>query len=319
MNPETFKLINELIIAISHLLWPIIVLVIVCIFRQPIKGLLERLIKGKLFGQELELAPSVREFRLSVEQAQIEVEQLPQKPKKALTEGGQDIQSRQLPDAAQTESEIGKILDDSINSPEVAILRLSALLEKEAREILASTNLMQPTKRTSLLETFKALDDVLPKHALRSLKVFQDLQNLIVHGRTVPDKREILQVLDLGISLFKSLRAIPHATHMVYHPGVDVYEDRECTRKREGVKGLIVESISPNVGVITTLIYPTTNWTYYRKGKRLSWEWEGEDDVPARPFTYHESWYIDPDTGEKKIAWGVSMEFKGRHIEDVHK
>jgi hypothetical protein len=135
-------------------------------FRQPIRELLERLIKGKLFGQELELQPSVRELRLSVERAQIEVEQLPQKQEKALTNGGQDIQAKQLPEAAQTESEIDKILDASVNSPEVAILRLSALLEKEAREILASTNWLQPTKRTSLLEAFKALEDVLPKHAL---------------------------------------------------------------------------------------------------------------------------------------------------------
>jgi hypothetical protein len=129
----------------------------------------------------------------------------------------------------------------------------------------------------------------------------------------------MLQVLDLGISLLKALRAIPYEIHMVGHPGVNVYEDPECTRKREGVKGLILENISPNLGIKTTAIYPTTNWSYYQKGKRVTWEWEGEHDVPAGPFTYHESGYINPDTGQKGIAWSHSMEFKGRHIEDVHK
>jgi hypothetical protein len=319
MNPETFKLLNELIIALSHLLWPIITLVIVCMFRQPLRGLMERLVKGKLFGQELELEPSVTQLRLSVEQAQLEVEQLPQKQGKALTDGIPITDEQKVLDIIETDSEIGKILDYSINSPELGIVRLSALLEKEAREILASTNWLKATKRISLIEAFKALEDVLPKHALSSLRVFQDLRNQIVHGHAQTDKRQTLQVLDLGITLLKALRAIPIEIHVVQHSGVDVYDDPECTKKRDGVKGLILENVSPNRAVKTRAIYPTTNWTYYREGRRVTWEWEGEDDVPAGPFTHHQAWYIDPDTGEKRVAWSYAMEFKGRHIEEVHK
>jgi len=47
---KVFKLINEFIVAIAQLLWPIVILVIVLIFRRDIAVLLRRVRKGKLFG-----------------------------------------------------------------------------------------------------------------------------------------------------------------------------------------------------------------------------------------------------------------------------
>ena len=68
-----FKLIIELISAIAKLLWPIIALVIILIFRKDIAALLTRVRKGKLFGQEVELDPSMDEFRKRVGEAQSEI------------------------------------------------------------------------------------------------------------------------------------------------------------------------------------------------------------------------------------------------------
>lgn len=54
MDPATlFKSINELIIALSKLLWPVVILVVIVLFRSDITTLLNRVRKGRLFGQEL--------------------------------------------------------------------------------------------------------------------------------------------------------------------------------------------------------------------------------------------------------------------------
>ena len=74
MDPATqFKLINELIVAIAKLLWPLITIIIILLFRNDLSAILKRLRKGKLFGQEIELDPYVEEFKKTVEQAQEEM------------------------------------------------------------------------------------------------------------------------------------------------------------------------------------------------------------------------------------------------------
>ena len=53
MGKSTFELINEMIIAISHLLWPIIIFAIILIFRKQLIMLLTRLKKRKALGARI--------------------------------------------------------------------------------------------------------------------------------------------------------------------------------------------------------------------------------------------------------------------------
>ena len=46
----------ELVQAVAALLWPVSLFVILLIFRRPIQDLLSRLRRGKVLGQEIELA-----------------------------------------------------------------------------------------------------------------------------------------------------------------------------------------------------------------------------------------------------------------------
>src|SRR5207247_1607762 len=81
MAPETlFKLINECIVALAQLLWPIVTLVLLLVFRRDITALLTRLRKGKFLGQEVELDPAIERFRSSVAQAEKELLSVPPTP-----------------------------------------------------------------------------------------------------------------------------------------------------------------------------------------------------------------------------------------------
>lgn len=68
-----FKLINELIVALASLLWPIVTLIIVLVFRNDLAALLKRVRKGKILVQEMELDPNVVEFQKAVTEAQEEI------------------------------------------------------------------------------------------------------------------------------------------------------------------------------------------------------------------------------------------------------
>ncbi len=196
-------------------------------------------------------------------------------------------------------------------NPGIGIMRLSSLIEKDIRIIANSFGDFSTNRKMSVRRHFQLLVDKgrLPKHTTESLKIFWNLRNHIVHGHEEQDTHNVLRVLDIGLNLLRTIRSIPLDIYEVYHPGVDIFEDEECTKKHEGVKGLILEGKSSG-GENYKCIFPTTKTSYYKKGKRVTWEWNLSK-------VWDKTWYIAPDTNEKKSAWGSAGEFIGRHVEDI--
>ena len=54
MDASTLKSIAEIIQACTGLLWPIVVLIAIIVFKSPIESLLYRLRQGKFFGQDFQ-------------------------------------------------------------------------------------------------------------------------------------------------------------------------------------------------------------------------------------------------------------------------
>jgi hypothetical protein len=61
MEKTTFELINELILAISELLWPILAFIAILVFKKDINQILNRIKRGKILGNEFELDKEVDE------------------------------------------------------------------------------------------------------------------------------------------------------------------------------------------------------------------------------------------------------------------
>jgi hypothetical protein len=295
-----FKNINELIVAVSRLLWPIVTIIVVFLFRSDITALLTRVRKGKLFGQELELDPNVSDFQRTVKEAEQEV------PEISSDKEDYDKKTEKL------DSDIHEVLKASEINPEIGILRLSTLLEKDIRIIAASLGDIESDRKASAIRQFQVLLNRkrLPRHTSESLKIFWDLRNRIVHGHGKHDKHDILRILDIGLNLLKTIRSIPHETNIVYHPGVILYEDDQCTNMRQDVKGLILETTSSDGSKTFKRIFPTRRDSYYKKGKRVTWEWD-------LSHVWNKTWYIHPDTNEKTMAWDSAGEFTGRHVDEV--
>ena len=63
-------------------------------------------------------------------------------------------------------------------------------------------------------------------------------------------------------------------------------------------------------GAITDYrIFPTTR-DHYKKGMRVSWEWNGS-------LKWGDTWYRDPESHEIKHAWSASIEFVGRDLDTL--
>lgn len=292
MGKSALELINEFMIALSHLLWPVLVFIIIFIFKKQIIDILWRIKKGKLFGQEFELEEKIDKFQTIVKEAEQETP--------VTLSGNKMIRDDDI-----------DILASSRNDPQIGIMLLSREIEKEIRILLASLGLLSEKNYVTIQQAFEILvqKGFLTKYTTGSVKTFWELRNRVIHGKTIQNESNIIRVLDIGIALLKTLRSIPHGIDIVYHPGVDIFSDASCTNKIIGAKGLILETIGPG-GIEKTLrIFPTTK-TNYIKGKRVAWEWNLSK-------TWGETWYIDPDTKEKRPAWSSSGEFIGRHIEEL--
>lgn len=295
-----FKLINELVIAISHLLWPIVALIIALVFRRDIAALLRRIRKGKLFGQEMELDPAVTEFRKAVQEAQEEI------PESSVGEEQFEKEAKELDRDEREVLEAAKI------NSELGVIKLSSILEREIRVLAGSLGQLGKRSRSPTTQLFRILVEkgYLPAHTTKSLEIFWELRNQIVHGHAPKEDRNALRVLDIGLVLLRTINSIPHETNVVHHPGVELYSDSECTQKIEGAKGLILETTSPGKAEVFKRIFPTTRSEYYQRGRRVTWEWD-------LSRVWQQTWYIDPDKNEKKKAWDSAGEFTGRHVEDI--
>jgi hypothetical protein len=289
---DTFELVNDLIIAISHLLWPILCFSILFIYKDEISGILKRLKKGKILGQELELDKDIDDFNQITIQAS---ESIPPERNEITDLDGND--------------NVTNILDKSISDPKIGIILLSREIEKELNSLIASTGLLKELKIKSVKNSFELLakNNYIAKPVLDSLAVFWNLRNKIIHGKKIEDDSQLIRVLDIGVNLYNTLKSIPHEKHIVYKTDIPIYSDMLCNVEYPTGKGLMLESF----GIEAThyRIFPTLK-TDYKVGDQVSWEWSFSS-------IWQEAWYRDPDTNEIKMAWGSAAEFIGRSIDEI--
>lgn len=293
------KDIAELLKAIAALLWPLVALFALSIFKPQIRDILQRIKRGKVLGQEIELNESLTRLDATATAVESEVASLPP----AQTQ-------LSISHESQEADTIGHVLSLSAQSPKASLLVLASEMERELRQLLASMGLLGGTRYMPFQQAIEILNQRggLPRHVTSSVKLFRDVRNRLVHGIEA-NPNDILRAIDSGVTILRSLQAIPHETNIVYHSGVPVFHDAKGEKPIDGVQGVILQTESPGGASKMLRIYPTTR-THFQKGEKVAWEWSNER-------VFGEAWYRDPDTNEIKYAWTSSMEFIGRHLEDV--
>lgn len=290
----------KLLEAVASLLWPAFAFTIVIMFRQELGNLLRRIKSGKLFGQEIELDQSLKALSVRAESAAAEtpsfVSNLPS--------------ARIAKDVAASDDAVRKVLDEVPKSPKGALLILGAELERALRELLWSSGWHQGVGKATITRSIEHLEKlgVVPPNLGGSVRLFLEIRNRLLHGYGVTDD-EVFRAIDIGLTILKTVLATPSEENRIYHPGVEVYSDPEGRNKREGILAVVLQTKSPGGASTQLRVYPTTR-THFKKGSRVSWEWNSA-------MIIEKSWYKHPDTGAIESGWGQSMEFVGRNIEDV--
>lgn len=205
---------------------------------------------------------------------------------------------------------VRRVLEEIPRSLKGALLILGAELERELRELLWSSGWHQGVGKATITRSIEQLEKlgVVSSNLGGSVRSFLDIRNRFLHGYGVADN-EVLRAIDIGLTILRTVLAIPSEENWVYHPGVDLYSDAEGRQKRAGIHGIVLSTTSPG-GVTTGLrVFPTEK-THFKKGAKVSWEWN-----PG--LVVGESWYRHPDTDAITYAWSSSMEFVGRNIKEV--
>jgi hypothetical protein len=285
--------------AVAALAWVCFAFTVLIVFRPEIAKALGRLRSAQILGQKVELRDELIKLESSAAASANIVRELA------------PVESRTIgigPDE-KFEDTIRAILEQAASSPKVALMTLGAEIEKQSLQGLAIRGMLRDRSTVSTQHALSELRQYgFPQNLQGSLDLFNNVRNKIIHGAEATDN-DALKAIDSGMTILRTLNAMPKEVNVVHHPGVDIFSDAACSRPITNAKGLIVEVTSPGGVIKTKRIYPTTR-THFQRGRQLAWEWNLSRQWPA-------AWYRDPDTGEIKSAWGSSVEFIGRHLDDI--
>lgn len=210
-----------------------------------------------------------------------------------------------------TEDVVRRVLDELSKSKNGALLLLGAELERALRQLLWASGWQQGLSNPNVTNSIAHLQamGVLPANLGGSVRLFLDTRSRLLHGRGVVPERDIVAAIDSGVHVLRAVLAIPVELNRVYHPGVDVYTDAECTHKLEEVLGVVLETKSPGGVWIGLRIFPTTRKNF-RKGMRVTWEWNFG-------MTVGPTWWRHLEKGTIEQAWSSAAEFVGRDVEEI--
>lgn len=279
----------DLIRALASLAWPAVAATALLLFRDEISALLRRVTKGKAGPIEFEIQRDLEELGARTSAA---AESLP-------PQGDLDEE-----DSERDTSVAQQVLREASSSPKLALITLSAELERKAREVLASSQDPSEWRNRPLSHTLNRLE--LSPQVQAAYKEFQGVRNKIVHGLTAGDD-DALRAIDYGLVILDALNKIPHAIHRVVVPRVECFTDAEGTVSA-GYFAVLLQSESTAARESHEHVFPTRQESY-RPGEALSWEWGHQ--------SFDETWYCDPRDGQIKYGWTVSLEFQGRPLDEI--
>ncbi|MCE4540786.1 hypothetical protein LXT12_26505 [Pelomonas sp. P7] len=215
-----------------------------------------------------------------------------------------------LPAAAPNDEPVARVLAEMPKSSKGALLILGAELERELRQLLWTSGWIEGVGKATVSASVGKLVSmgVVPESLGSSVKAFLDIRNRLLHGYGVADD-EVLRAVDIGLSILRAVLAIPREEYVVVSSNIDLFEDEAGQTLLPDIRGVLLRTISSNEAGTPLRVFPTRR-TNFTPGKRVSWEWN-----PGRLFG--EAWFRDPMTGAMTRAWLSSLEFMGRHLDEI--
>jgi hypothetical protein len=206
----------EWIRAVGSLAWPVLVGLVLLLFRDELRRLMSRLRRGTLFGSEFELADALEEIHQGVEVGRRELVAAQAADDASEAEPIRDGSVGEPPrkptpeaEPASTRGGVDKVREVASVSPSAGLMLLGAAVEEELRRV--ADDLGVATDRRYLPVSHLAqqllLEEHIPTALAISVRRFWDVRNQVVHGRDRQDE-EVLSVIERGIEVLLALQLI---------------------------------------------------------------------------------------------------------------
>lgn len=176
--------------------WPLVALIISFFFKEQIRAVILRIRKGKILGQEFDIADELKTTKAKVEASAAEVI----KPEPPLASRSLSFSER------STDSIAREVLEVASLSPQAGVMLVGSEIEQYLRWIAGNAE-YQVRPNASVLEIAQAMlrEGVMAPSTLESLRSFWQLRNRIVH-QFAGDDKENLSAVDIGLNLLRQLR-----------------------------------------------------------------------------------------------------------------
>jgi hypothetical protein len=207
-----------------------------------------------------------------------------------------------------------QLLEEAAASPVVAMMRLTLEIDRELRKLLAvNGNLAQyKGEMPEAVDLLRNLE--LPRELKDTLTQFWSLRNHVVHSQV--SEHLALRALDYGLRILRMVKSIPRHSYVVVRSDIPVWPNDRCNPPaRPDVRGVMIETFSPDGKSTGLQVFPTTK--KYAQGESVSWEWNLQNRKGWGPSWYQEPNPSDPSVRSIKPAWGESLEFIGRNLNDI--
>jgi hypothetical protein len=284
-----------MITAVASLLWPLLGFVVVITFRKNLANLIERLRRGRLLGQEIELERPLAQLEVSVATAASAVESrqsevpAPAPPK--------------VPSATEGDF-VSKVLDEAAKSPSLGLILLSTGVERVVRDFAYVVDDEKASRTLSVRQLVQRLGLQFSPEVQSALGLFWEVRNKLVHGRTATDE-ETVRAIDSGLVLLRAVANTPRHGTRVVRANLPLFEDSEGKRRRREVTGLMLRLRGSDI-FDENHVFPTER-SIYMDGQRVEWAFDVRNAV-------EQSWYYDPDTLRPEPAFVQAAVFTGELI-----
>ncbi len=134
------------------------------------------------------------------------------------------------------------------------------------------------------------------------------IRNVIVHGKAPATESEFLRAVDLGLTIYRAIRAVPVERHEVEQVDIPLYEDAEGRTVDATVTGVMLRSNSPGGTSSELRIFPTTQ-RHFRVGIASRLGMGRRPDMVGAVVSRPHEWGIAPGMGRLgRVRWPGSRD-----------
>lgn len=206
---------------------------------------------------------------------------------------------------------VADVLEEASRSPKLALMRLSAELDRAVHHLLMGSGWGIARRRWPLRDAVARLVElgVIPASAASAADLFTQVRNAVIHGARAHADDDILRAIDSGIGIYNAVANVPRERNFVAATKVPLFHDEGLTDPITDATGIMLRTVAANSRrTESERIYPTTR-DHFRIGDEVAWVWDTS-------HVWGPAWYRHPKTDEVHKGWDSAGEFIGTPIDD---